>query len=184
MINLINEDDFLYPMVVAPNDNARLDGIISAYQPIILKKILGEIEYINFENDFTKVAPIILQTQKWIDFLNGTTYNLISPNGQNLIINYLGIKQILVNFIYFYYQKDIQSIASYSGEVRLTPENSTLTFADDRMASIWKNGIEKVGNNKNFNKEKYKPTAYNFLYNNKNDFPDWKFTNFKQLSIF
>jgi hypothetical protein len=187
--NLIDIDDFTNPFKVVaniPELETRLNDIITEYQPDILKSILGIVEYTNFYNDFTGAEPT---QQKWKDFKDGTTYNLVSDNGITVNVTYKGIKPALTYMIYYYYNLSIYTNPIQSGEAKLSMQNSTQRVPAQKMVDSFARGIDYIGkdwNNTSPNSiqttsddsEEFEATVFNYLYQTwETEFPDWDFRN-------
>jgi len=174
MINLITNDDFTGNLekVFSGSGNATeyLNDIITKYQKEILIDILGEIEYYNFENDFTDDEP---QTTKWINFLNGTDYVV------DLIhYDYKGIKPVLIKFIFYYWQKETVSILGESGELSNNQINSTKIIPINKMVASYNDGVDLIKSSRT-----YAPTVYKYLYD-EGTFTDWIFTKREKINSF
>lgn len=185
MVNLITKSDFIIPYnIVAdtPALEARLDGIITTYQPIILRNILGELEYNNFDNDFSGGVPA---SDHWKNFLNGTTW-IISRNSKTITVNYLGIKPILSKMIYFYSNEATMTAKMQSGEAQMKFQNSVQVPPDDLIRRSWNEALYLIGmdsNDSDSELEEYKGTVYNYLDRNNTLFPNWEFTLQKRLNF-
>jgi len=188
MVNLISISDFTAPYNVPflNLNTSIIDEIISQYQKEILVSILGIIEYTNFENDFVAGVPV---TQKWLDFLNGKSYDLISDNGNTITVNYKGVKPILIKMLYYFVMRGLHTVAANSTEIKFNNENAKTELPAQKMIMSWKQGLDLIGYDCKYlfeqyeppsaisDFEKYKPTAYNFLYQTyKTDFPDWNYS--------
>jgi len=173
MIRLIENNDFdgkVYK-IFSGSENATeyLNEIIDKYQEKILKQILGNIEYYNLTQDITDGA---LTTQKWIDFVKGTDYIV-----NDIHYNYKGIEPVLIDFIYYYWQRHTVSILAENGELSLNNKNSKKVIPVSKMNEAYNNAIDKIQSN-----DLYEPTVYHYLKNH--DFDNWYFTEFEKLNLF
>jgi hypothetical protein len=185
MVNLITKTDFIAPYnIVAdtPALEARLNGIITTYQPIILRKILGELEYAEFDNDFSGGVPA---SSHWLNFLNGTTWD-VTRNGKTVTVNFAGIKPILAKMIYYYSNEATMTAKMQSGEGQMKFQNSTQVPPDDLIIRAWNEACYQIGMDPDLSDselEEYIGTVYNYLDRNSDLFPNWEFNQPKRLNF-
>ena len=177
MDNLITIADFSNPnMVYGPvgtDDEIFLNQIIAYNQKDILIDILGEIEYNNFEDDLTGIIP---DSAQWIDFLDGETYTYDSVK-----YKFLGIKPILIKFVYYYWQRKTAVDLAQSGALNKTLKNAVQIIPVNEMVRAWNDAVNDIKNVRI-----YGTTVYNFLdhmQDNNGWFGDWDYTSFETISI-
>ena len=139
---LIDIDNFKYPyyLPIEHGDDLEnnLNEIIDYYQVNILKLMLGDIEYVKFRDDLDIGGTP--QSQKWIDFLDGTQYFV-----ENKKVLWLGFRDLLVPFIWCYFKKDQLTIQQPISQIQPISENSNLVGAEKKFVEIWNQGQTKWG---------------------------------------
>ncbi len=193
--NLLDITDFtVYPIrIIADEDfgSDNLDDIITTYQPVYLRNLLGESEYSKFEGDLIAGVP---QSQHWIDFVDGVDYNATNDKGNTIVVRWLGVKEVLKYFMYFHYVREGTSYLTQTGVVKPSNENSSNYNIATFTTNAWNLGLSAWGRDWNYlfidaygykqgindlkyysrnfkeettidiTNERVKNTAYNFLY--------------------
>jgi hypothetical protein len=118
-MSFIATTDFLGDLKISQNskETADLQYYIDQTQERVLRNLLGDTEYNLFIADLVSEVP---QTQKWIKFLNGFTWE----NDSEYVNNYTGIKQFLRYFTYFEYVRNLNAKATTVGIQFANAENS------------------------------------------------------------
>lgn len=184
--------------------DTHLDNIITTYQPQLLRKALGDLEYRKLENDVTGTTPA---SQQWIDFLSGTIY---SVSGKTLKWN--GFTHLLKYFIFYYFLRDITTQTHFQGNTIINIADFNVMSYKKKMAEVWNIGvsywgydttkvssanIEKTNNyyrtsagisryidsDYYTNGDEYAETMFNFLNNNSSDYPDVYFTELETMNF-
>jgi hypothetical protein len=178
MDNLITISDFYNPYMVyaesGEDTETFLNEIITYYQKPILTSILGEIEYNAFEDDLNGIVPA---SDQWTWFYTGKEYTYDS-----VTYKYEGIKDVLVRFIYYYWQKETASNLAESGQLRKNLVNSFQVVPAFKMSRAYNEAIEYIKNNRT-----YSPTVYNFLDHQQSlnsYFPDWEYTQIEKINMY
>lgn len=185
MVNLVTSSDFVYPYSIVNEGVAlqtRLNNIIATYQPTILKEILGDLEYYNFENDFVGSSP---QSTIWLNFLNGTTWD-VSVNGATITVSFAGIKPVLAKQLYYYYNLSVLTTKMQSGEGKITFQNSEQVAPNELIIQAWNDSLLDIGQDSNDSlneNEEYLGTVYNYLDRNSTSFPNWVFSKQRRQNI-
>lgn len=178
-----------------PATDTSLTQAIAQYEKEILIQLLGYKLYSLVIADLTgpESTPV---TQKYIDLVDGKEFTH-SFNGEDYTIKWEGLKsaakQSLISYYTFfkYVERDVTRLygtgvsmaAPANGWDRVSPVNK-LCAAWERMRELYgKIPPEYKGQyykpikgddlSLTFNID---PSAYNFLYANKTDYPDWIFT--------
>jgi hypothetical protein len=154
------------------NSNQLLNDIITDKQKDILLSILGNIEYYNFEQDFSAGVPT---SQKWLDFLNGADYTVNS-----VVYPFAGIKPVLVKFIYYHWQRETVSILGESGELYSNTNRLLKVVPRNKMVSAYNKACYEVSNC-----DSYSPTVYHFLTEHPTyDFDDLVFKGIEKINTY
>lgn len=129
--------------------------------------LLGDVEYIKLIADLDMDGNP--QTQKYIDLINGVNY--VKSNGETAIFG--GIKEMLKGFIYKKFSDTAQYSLSKTGQHVEQTENAI-------KPQEW----QTVGANRyNLAADLYNIGAYNYIYTNRAQFPDWDFTRVSRFFI-
>ena len=109
-MSLVNVSDFIGRYTIAqteqPNVAAVVQQYIDRYETEYLKKVLGVTMYINYKAGITASNPIYTALR---DGDNYTDYY-----GETMF--YEGLKQPILNYIYFHYLRDNVTFTTGSGE--------------------------------------------------------------------
>lgn len=119
VMSFISTFDFLGDIKISQNskESADLQSYIDQTQERVLRDLLGDTEYNNFIADLISEVP---QTQKWIKFFNGFTWQ----NDDEYDNNYTGIKQFLRYFTYFEFVRNLNAKTTTVGIQFADAENS------------------------------------------------------------
>jgi hypothetical protein len=157
MINFIENSDLensIYKVFVGgQNETEFFNEIVSDTQEVVLRQILGNIEYNELES---YIIDGELTSDKWINFVNGTSYNY---NGVEYV--YKGIKPILIKFIYFFWQKAKRSILSENGEIK-----KGSIYPLSKMVLAYNSAIDLIQDNYNYNASVYNYMIHSGLFTN------------------
>ena len=177
MINLATNIDFKNPYQVYSDDGADiiLEQIITQFQRRYLVQILGEQEYSKFESDGNGIPT----EDKWTRFLNGYDYQKDSSSGVPITIRYPGIKPVLTKLIFLDYHENTQEVTQKNGRGRMKRLNIDQIKPRNMQVNAWNDAVDEIKD-----ESLYSPTVYNFLYEHKENYPDWDFTGFEHINIF
>lgn len=171
MANEITIADFTQPfMVFAPSgsdEETFLNQLITYYQKDILTQILGEIEY----NDYVTNRS----NTEWDEFVDGDTYV-----HDDITYVYPGIKPVLTNLMYYYWNVETASNLGESGALKRSLVNAVQVVPRYKMVRAFNDAVADI-----FNNRTYSPTVYNFLLHKQEDedyFPDWEYTQFYKIN--
>ena len=134
---IVQTSDFVGEYKVSQSRFSELTTYIDKYEEYYLVRLLGAELYDLFIADLTLVTPQTPQTLPY--------QNLFSPfntdDNSTLRISE-GIKQMLIEFIYFHYVRDMQYFNTVAGTVANTNENSTApTYIGYNLVESFNQGI-------------------------------------------
>lgn len=107
MANIITSDDFVGEYVIPKNCFSELQRYIDKYEDHYLVRLLGAELYNLFIADLTNGVP---STQRFLDI-----FNSFKIDDHNCLRISEGIKQMLVQFIYFHIVRDLGVKKSIGG---------------------------------------------------------------------
>jgi hypothetical protein len=91
----------------------------------------------------------------------------------------------LAYFIFYYYLKFHSTLTSSRGQILQNSENANAFNPDQALGNAWNFGLDLYGETTD---ELVQPTAYNFLYNFKDDaingYDGWIFTPISRFNTF
>lgn len=175
-----------------PTSDTSLTQAITQYEKEILIQLLGYRLYSLLIADCTGVGGIPV-TQIYIDLVNGKEFTH-SYGGADITLKWEGLKntakQSLISYYTFYkyverdvsrlYGSGISIAPDGTGWERVSPVNK-LCAAWERMRELY--GKIPVESHRHYHGPflpsvayNSDPSAYNFLFANKTDYPDWTFT--------
>ena len=148
---------------------ADIQPYIEQYENKLLVDLLGYPLY--------KVLKVEIDaavyTTKWDRLVNGHEYT-VSYQGADTTVKWNGLintelRSLLAYFVFYYYLKFHSTLTSNRGSLLANSENANAFSPGQAMANAWNFGRDLYGN---INDDLVKPTAYNFLYNFKDDVGD------------
>jgi hypothetical protein len=167
---------------------------IERYEKEVLIDLLGRPLY----NDFMAGLAAPTVEQKWIDLRDGADFTFewcghtVNEHWNGLIND----DKVSVISYYIYYKHRYENLSTTTSinDVQGLPENATKVNDVRKMAYAWKQMLELYGElpcTWRFNKydSTYwhytdKPSAYNFLLANKDDYSNWLFEGKARLNEF
>lgn len=168
MDNIITISDFKNPYLVFATagtvTETYLNELIAKYQEEILKNILGIQTYNVMQTD--------IADDLWTRFISGYTYTVDS-----ISYEYQGIKEVLTNFLYYYWNYDLANGLVPDGSVVMNYDENTKVIPQQKMVNSWNDACKLIDNN-----ILYDATVYHYL---ENFAPDtWIYKGFKKQNIF
>jgi hypothetical protein len=179
-----------HPLYIVPQsfDGAtKIADIILSVQTELAKRCLGDVLYIEFDADFNGST---FDSQLWTDFVDGCIFTF---DGRQ--IKWAGFKDLLKYFVYYEYQIYNRYHQAAIAKVDPTLQNAIVTANFQNEIDMYNRGVDRYGydifnmfpdvNRYNliyYEHDRYKPTAYNFLYNRQNELIEWHFTNKKYFN--
>ena len=171
---LITVKDFKNPMLVYAESTGVTDTffeeVVQRYQKKILLDILGRQLYNEFDAAYK--AGLTSGTF-WYRFYNGYDYTVDS-----IEYNYLGIKGVLVGFIFYYWMASKKSQLARDGHTLQNYEESQKYMPQELMEESWNDAVDDVSNN-----EHNSPTVYHFIDNNYDGSGTWYFTKIDKINM-
>jgi hypothetical protein len=184
-----------------PTSDTSLTDAITQYEKEILISLLGYKLYSLLIADLSNGIP---QTQKYLDLVNGKEFTH-TYGGVDYTIKWEGLKNtalqsLIAYYVFFkYVERDVTRL--YGSGVSMASEGQGWVRADSRFKLIaaWERMRELYGKIPAEYKPIYTrpiigtnlpcafntdPSAYNFLYTNKTDYPDWIFTPIWNINAF
>ena len=183
-------------------NNSNLTQAIAQYEPEILKMLLGYKLYSLLIADLNGSG--IPQTQKYIDLVNGKEFTH-EIDGQTLTLKWEGLKNsaklsLIAYYVYYkYVERDITRAYGSGVSMAKPSEGWDRASAVNKLCSTWERMRDLYGKIPPELKSYYKvptpvaeisgpfdyePSAFNFLYANQSDYPDWIFTPLWNLNAF
>ena len=136
---ILQESDFAsgeYCISTNRHDND-LAEYITTYEKHFLLRLLGAELYGLFIADLTAPTPQVPQTQRFIDI-----FDPFEIDDNSCLHISEGIKEMLKQFVYFYYNRDKAFYNSASGFVRNDNENATnLNYNAPKLVNVYNEGI-------------------------------------------
>ena len=157
---------------LAIHDSKAVDfnNIVTEYQETYLQKLLGEYLYQLFIAAIDGGSP----EQKWVDLRDGADFT-VSYNGSDLILKWLGLKNMLKYFMFFEYKKQNVSTDTITGESKKQNLNSVFALESRKMNDSFNKGLKLYGLDYNYiaiNKsQSYTPNYYNKYKNSNSIYP-------------
>ncbi|NHJ85909.1 MAG: hypothetical protein FK734_10635 [Asgard group archaeon] len=116
-------------------------------------------------------------TEPYKSLINGKEYE-VTYNGRTVKVKWNGLKNadkisLIAYYVYCYYLKQKATHISAVGAIKMKLENSDYANASNKIFSAWVKFSELYGDS---NDSIIIPSAYNYLYENKDLFPEWEFT--------
>lgn len=189
------DSTYLNGEIAYPNltDNATmLTAAITQYEKEILISALGYKLYSLLIADCTNFVPA---TQKYKDLVNGVEFEHESITGETITLKWEGLKNTQKQSLIAYYVycklleresihlSDVGTLVLKSeGGERVSPYDKMI-MAWDRMRELYgkfpAQMFSRYGNisqkGENFSIFNDDPSLFNFMYANKDNYPDWRF---------
>ena len=119
-MSIVTKSDFTGEYLIAQDQYSNIDSYIATYEKKYLTMLLGADLYALFIADLTPTSPQVPQTQRFLD-----VFNPFDKDECNSLIVSQGMKQMLIQFIYFHVLRDNLNFKSTTGTVRMKNENSS-----------------------------------------------------------
>jgi hypothetical protein len=144
MDNLVTKTDMVGTLKLSLHDNVLTDfnSIVTEYQESYLKKLLGDYLYYTFINAIDSGTP----AQKWLDLRDGANFNVTNLS-ETLILKWLGLKNMLKYFMFYFYSENSQSVNTVVGEAKKKNLNSNFSSPDMKMITAFNKGRDLYGIN-------------------------------------
>lgn len=203
MANLIDDTYFKGLIALAgmsqDYNSTSLDEYIAIYEEKVLKLALGENLYNLLIDNYNTET-----NDKWKKLVEGDTYTL-QRDGKDFKIKYKGLREMLANFIYYYYKTELISQSTVTGEMIANNQNSIPAKKDTKIIKAYNFGVEMYGEMKDIDQDivtvgdfpffvtpaildVYKASMFNYItYQNEQDdttYPNWIFTALTKINEF
>lgn len=203
MANLIDDTYFKGLIALAgmsqDYNSTGLDEYIAIYEEKVLKLALGENLYNLLIDNYNTET-----NDKWKKLVEGDTYTL-QRDGKDFKIKYKGLREMLANFIYYYYKTELISQSTVTGEMIANNQNSIPAKKDTKIIKAYNFGVELYGVMKDIDQDivtvgdfpffvrpsildVYKASMFNYItYQNEQDdttYPNWIFTALTKINEF
>lgn len=192
MANLITADYFIrevnLPGNVLSGTLANITPYIEQYEREVLIDLLGYPLYKSLLVGIAAGSPDY-GSVRWKRLITGHEYD-ITYQGVDTQVKWNGLindekRSLLAYFIFYYYLKDHTTFTSNRGELAGLSENAVPFNPAQRLVKSWNLGRDLYGKTVD---DLVNPTAYNFLYNFKDDetngYDGWIFTPIDHLNTF
>ena len=189
MANLITADYFIrdvnLPGNVLAGTLADINPYIVQYERDVLIDLLGYPLYKDLKAEIDDAS----YSTRWDRFVNGHEYT-VTFQGVETTVKWNGLinteeVSLLSYFIFYYYLKDHTTFTSNRGELAGLSENAQAFNPGQRLVNAWNSGRDLYGKTVD---DLVNPTAYNFLYNFKDDetngYDGWIFTPVEHSNTF
>lgn len=139
MASIVQTSDFVGEYKVSQTRFTELALYITKYEKYYLLRMMGASLYDLFKADLTPTTPQIPQTARFENIFN--PFNSIPTLAPSLYISE-GIKQMLVEFIYFHYVRESGNYNTITGQVINNNENSTnIPYVGFNLIDVYNQGI-------------------------------------------
>ncbi len=182
------------------NNNDLLERYIKEYEPKILKKGLGSRLYNELEGNLNSDGSLKESAeQKWNDLLNGKEYtkNDITYYWRGIVDDHGSYKKsFIAYYVFYWYIKKNNTALTTLGAVKPQAENAEAVSPVQVLTDAWREFHEWYsGSNSSTSANAYyhkgfyvedwfggndnskEVSLYTFLSDNKDDYPNWNFTN-------
>lgn len=148
-MSLIDQSYFIAEINIAgttrPEVIETLSALVSKYEPIFLRDILG------IELSALFVDDLLLPTipQRSIDLRDGKTFTIgqATYRWRGLLENKtdpIAKRSIIANLVYYWYQRDVVTFQTPVGETSALTQNSTIANPNIKMARAWNEMVEGI----------------------------------------
>jgi len=136
-MSIILNTDFVGKYAVSQSCYDGLDTYIEKYEKDFLVRLMGAELYLLFIADLDAATPQVPQTTRFLDL-----YNSFDIDESNCIRSSEGLRQMIVQFVYFYYSRDINFEPTDSGMMRTVSEvSSILPYTGFNLVESYNEGI-------------------------------------------
>lgn len=147
---------------------------IDRYEKTVLIDLLGYKYY----KEVIKTGVDLVEPFK--SLVEGKEYE-DTYNGKTILVKWNGLKNtekvsLISYYVYCYYMRSLTSSTQSVGEVKSKQANSNYANIFGKVLAAWTNFENLYGSS---NDSKVTPSAYNYLFKHRSDFPDWIFTELK-----
>lgn len=168
MANLIDKTYFVNDIVLPKNDWDNIESFITRFEPEVLTSLLGYTLY-----KAMLAAPTVDPYKNLVD---GVEYS-IDYNGNTRLVKWNGLKNdksisLIAYYVYCEYLRSRVTTTQQVGETLSNLENSKNADIFSKLGSAHARLNELYGYEY---QDKLVPSAYNFLSEHEDDYPEWEF---------
>lgn len=167
MATIIDKTVFVGDIHLPKSQYDNIDTFVAKFEPIVLVYLLGEPLYRLMQNNAAQ--------EPYKSLVEGSDY-IVKVNNQELTIHYPGLANLIAYYVYCEYQRHNVTSTQSVGEVKSKQENSYNADVNLKVFSAWAKFEELYGY---LGQSITSPSAYHYLYKNKELFPSWIFTDLK-----
>lgn len=158
-ITYFNASNFI-PQLSLPYNRARLESFINEREPEYLREVMGESLSAAFLAGIS--VPEVDIQQRWKDLRDGKDYTVgtyvMRWNG---FVNDKKVSPI-ANYVYYWWNREVASFNTGSGQVLPTVENGTRVSGADKMVRQWNAAVHMAF------------SLIGFLKANASVYPEWQ----------
>lgn len=173
---LIDKTYFVFDINIPDSDYNNLDAYITRYEKEIVYKLFG------YELGELVLAYNASSEQRIKDIVEGKEYTL--SDGTKIKWNGLANDDkisLIAYYVYYWYQKNNSTTLQGIGNVKLKGENSDNARAGIKISTAWSRLKMLYGD---YCQSEYIPSAYNFLINFEDIYPEWEFEELGDVNNF
>lgn len=190
---LIDNTYFVRDINLVSGQLTNITSWINESQEVILTKLLGTDLYDELIADLVNDVP---QTQKFIDLVDGKTFEFETTLGGSVKAKYKGLKPIIAYYTYYYFRNHTETKVTVQGQKKNKAEISetvpvlpNLMYSFNKVVDLYGETPKYATKEYMLNRDVYKhwdnrPSAFNYLLANKTDFENWVFEPIKKLNYF
>lgn len=169
--------EILLPGANISGDNEDLTSYIVQYKKEVLMDLLGYELYKDLIANPTNA--------RWVAFIEGAEYT-VTNGDRDQVVKWNGLENdekisLISYYIYFMYMRDLVTKTDMSGETLSDNENSQRISPSDKMSNAWNRHLELYGSVRD---GLLVPSAYRYLTEKEDDFPEWVFTKKESVNSF
>ncbi len=177
-MSLIDTDYFVKDIAIPSDTESNLTNDITKYEPEILKQLLGYELWKLVDDD--PASPDRIQ-----DLVEGKEYT-VSFNNRNQTIKWNGLTNsenisLIAYWVYYWWQRNNATHTTSLGEGKSKLENSFIAMSNQKIGNAWYRLRELYGYP---GQRITEPSAYNFLKENEDDYPEWIFEPIGLVTMF
>tara|TARA_R110001606_G_scaffold91591_3_gene204249 strand:+ start:1640 stop:2140 length:501 start_codon:yes stop_codon:yes gene_type:complete len=135
-MSIVVKTDFRGEYNISKNCYDQLDFFIEKYENYYLVRLLGAELYTLFIADLTVTNPQIPQTSRFLNI-----FNLFNIDDNNCIVISEGIREMLVQLIYFHYVRESQVINTAGGTVSNSVELGLNASFMGNIVQVYNQGV-------------------------------------------
>lgn len=177
-MSIISNLYFVKDISIPQTDFSNLNNDIAKYEPEILRELLGyELAKLVIDSP---ASPTRIK-----ELVEGKEYT-VSFNDRDQKVKWNGFANselisLIAYYVYYWWQRNNATHTASLGELKSKQENSVIAMSNQKIGNAWFRMRELYGYP---GQHVLAPSAYNFLKENEDDYPEWVFTNIGQVNMF